>query len=1098
MCLVRKGLREHVRRVPINVGNIVLLLIDKTMFGLEKDVLYVSVYIPPEGSKYYNVMGLDGNGIYVLEDCILDNVLLDNDVYVLVNGDLNSRTANIAQPVSFKHDALYNLFDSDDGIERKSQDITVNSFGNSLLYMCTALDLCILNGTCEGDRLGAFTYISDSGSSVIDYFLMSCSLYASFFERCQLQVLERTESKHLPVRMNIEFPSKNANEGKKKETNLKKEKFVWDEDKINIFKKALTGNNFLTKFNDAVLSIDIDADIALNKFNECITFAAQCMKKTIVTDVNKTHNWFDQDCRTKRKEVRKLLSSYRKSIEQRDKITQSHQATRLESIPSETGIGKEEFDETEQLTNTDRHNYCVARREYKWLIKRKKNEFNNLMIQKLLSSINDQKEFWTNMRTIAPKRQHCRNEIRQESWFTHFKELLEQEDVLSGTAEVLAEGEEGVDMGFNRPITSEEVCFAMNKLKPNKAAGPDMIIGEIFKHACNELVPFFVKFFNRLFDNGFFPQNWTESIIIPLYKKGDMNDPGNYRGISLCDISSKIYGSIVNKRIQSWVDENNITGEIQAGFKTGYCTIDHVFTLMTCVQKRFCNNRNRKLYVAFIDFHKCFDTINRNILWPILMKNGIKGKLFNCIRSMYETVKARVRTANDTLTEQINCTLGVKQGDICSPVLFSLYINELAIDIIKNGRHGVVFDAFELFVLLFADDIVLCSETVVGLQNQLNSLHRAASRLHLTVNLAKSNIIVFRKGGYLGERERWFYNDKVMPVVNVYKYLGIYFSTKLSFSAACRDVASKAKRALLCIIQKLRQYNNSSINVFIKIFDAQIQPIMQYGSEIWGLGKEANECEKVHLYAMKKFLNVDMKTPNDLVYTEMCRHPITINSNINCVRYWTKLVRMENYKLPRKAYDVLYNLDRNGKENWATNVRICLMQNGFGYAWINQGVGNVKTFLAKLKERLIDCKWQQVNAHINDSDRFAFYSLICTKEKSLPCHLSIDIKRHLKCMLTKFRFGVSNINIHYFRYRNHTQRQLLCPYCKNVEENEVHFVLCCPLYECVRSQYIKEKYYRTPSAFKLRILMCSKNENVIADLCRFLYVAFNRRETFCS
>ena len=338
----------------------------------------------------------------------------------------------------------------------------------------------------------------------------------------------------------------------------------------------------------------------------------------------------------------------------------------------------------------------------------------------------------------------------------------------------------------------------------------------------------------------------------------------------------------------------------------------------------------------------------------------------------------------------------------------------------------------------------------------------------------------------------------IMPVVNAYKYLGVYFSTKLSFSATCKDVASKAKRALLYVIQRLRQHNNSSVHVFLKIFDVQIQPIMQYGSEIWGLDKAANECEKLHLYALKKFLNVDIKTPNDLVYKEMCRYPITINSTINCIRYWIKLVQMENHRLPRKAYNVLYRLDNNGKETWATNIRLCLSQNGFGYAWMNQGVGNANTFLKTLKERLIDCKWQNVHDHVNTSDRFAFYSLISTTEKSLACHLSLDIKLHLKRILTKFRFGVSSINVHYFRYRNYDERQLLCPFCQNVEENEVHFVLCCPLYENIRRHYIKEKYYRVPNIFKLRILLCSKNEKVVEDLCRFLYVAFKRRETFCS
>ena len=72
------------------------------------------------------------------------------------------------------------------------------------------------------------------------------------------------------------------------------------------------------------------------------------------------------------------------------------------------------------------------------------------------------------------------------------------------------------------------------------------------------------------------------------------------------------------------------------------------------------------------------------------LKNGIKGKLFRCIRSMYSNVKVRVR-CGDKLTDYVNCSAGVKQGDVCSPILFSLFINELALQVIDKGRHGACF-----------------------------------------------------------------------------------------------------------------------------------------------------------------------------------------------------------------------------------------------------------------------------------------------------------------------------------------------------------------------------------------------------------------------
>ena len=103
-----------------------------------------------------------------------------------------------------------------------------------------------------------------------------------------------------------------------------------------------------------------------------------------------------------------------------------------------------------------------------------------------------------------------------------------------------------------------------------------------------------------------------------------------------------------------------------------------------------------------------------------MLKNGINGKLYKNIMSMYECVKAREQCGS-ALTEYIYCASGVNQGDICSPVLFSLFIQELTTEVIDAGRHGASFskELLEIFILLLADDIVLIAETVVGLQNQL-------------------------------------------------------------------------------------------------------------------------------------------------------------------------------------------------------------------------------------------------------------------------------------------------------------------------------------------------------------------------------------------
>ena len=133
-------------------------------------------------------------------------------------------------------------------------------------------------------------------------------------------------------------------------------------------------------------------------------------------------------------------------------------------------------------------------------------------------------------------------------------------------------------------------------------------------------MPFLVKFLHFIFDHGLFPDKWSLAIIQPLHKNGDINVPDNYRGISLLNICIKLYISVLNKWITKWIDDNEIIGEEQSGFRQKRGTFDHIFTLLALVQKQLL--RHRKLYVAFIDFRNAFDTISRTKLectaqkWP--------------------------------------------------------------------------------------------------------------------------------------------------------------------------------------------------------------------------------------------------------------------------------------------------------------------------------------------------------------------------------------------------------------------------------------------------------------------------------------------------
>ena len=304
--------------------------------------------------------------------------------------------------------------------------------------------------------------------------------------------------------------------------------------------------------------------------------------------------------------------------------------------------------------------------------------------------------------------------------------------------------------------------------------------------------------------------------------------------------------------------------------------------------------------------------------------------MYKAICSIYESVKAKVRTGGD-LTPSFLCPRGVKQGENLSPVLFSLFIEELANDIRTHGKHGIqlVPDIVEVLILLFADDVILASDTVQGLQNQLNVLYNTAHNLGLVINLEKSNIVVFRNGGHLSLNEKWYYGTDRFKIVNSYKYLGIYFSTRLSYSYALRDLAKKAKAGLIRILKLLRSLNEKSPIIFFKIFDTQIQPILNYGAEVWGMRADLSIIEKIHVFGIKRFLNVSVHTPNKLVYSETGRYNLSVNVYAKTVSYWLRIQEMAPDRLPFKSYKMLLFMHEQNRNSWASFVCFFITQTWF-------------------------------------------------------------------------------------------------------------------------------------------------------------------------
>ena len=181
-------------------------------------------------------------------------------------------------------DDLDMLNDTHSPLPRRSQDSTTNSFGEQLLEFCNMFDCAILNGLCDPGFDDSYTYIARSGSSVVDYYLMSCDLYYSV---CidSLVVQNLTESDHLPVVLTSSIKH-DCTGGNTNETgnNRKKgvEKMLWDKEKEEDFKKEMKSRDTQMKLETATADIENDIDKALSTFIDCIQSASRCMVKNII------------------------------------------------------------------------------------------------------------------------------------------------------------------------------------------------------------------------------------------------------------------------------------------------------------------------------------------------------------------------------------------------------------------------------------------------------------------------------------------------------------------------------------------------------------------------------------------------------------------------------------------------------------------------------------------------------------------------------------------------------------------------------------------------------------------------------------------------
>lgn len=380
---------------------------------------------------------------------------------------------------------------------------------------------------------------------------------------------------------------------------------------------------------------------------------------------------------------------------------------------------------------------------------------------------------------------------------------------------------------FLFPFINEELFSLINnRLKPKNSSGYDDISASVMKKGLKQIVEPLTYLVNLSFSNGSFPSKLKVNKIIPIHKKGDTEDMGNYRPIALTPVFSKIFEYCFLERLLKFLDKHSILNDNQFGFRRKRSTNDAVYAFLKSIVE-FIESGDCPTGI-FCDLSKAFDCVSHDLILIKLERIGIRGKALKWVRD-YLKNRSQFVSINpfDGNSPLINNEIGVPQGSILGPVLFILFVN----------------DFFELNhnLFLYADD----ASAIVQTKDNINLETRVQECLEDMYDWFCSNLLLtnLEKTGYLVFHN---YNKKINIDVNIggvqlqklnhVKFLGMNIDENLNWKAHCESV-SKILNSVCYMLRNLKRV--LSIEQLLSVYNAQVSSRLRYGVTLWGTSSAA-------------------------------------------------------------------------------------------------------------------------------------------------------------------------------------------------------------------------------------------------------------------